>query len=133
MKNKVMLPIAIIQLIIFIGVILFIYNYNAAMIFISSPHHQEQEKIGANQMFTQYGGEKVRGTVLQDLISKIILVNADNDDETPQITVNFDGKCKTGAEIEAIKIKLSATYKVDFTYKSGVVSEVIITSSDAVE
>lgn len=72
----------------------------------------EQAKLIFNQKFTQYQGTDTRGSMVEALIAQIIVVNADEDEYTPQIEFNMDGI----TEPSQARPKLSSTYTVVFDY-----------------
>lgn len=75
-----------------------------------------------NAKFTQYEGDKVRGSMVNTMLKEVVAHNMSQDDETRQVEVYFSDNCKDGSgnnvqniektSISAPKVSTKFTYKV---------------------
>ena len=74
-----------------------------------------------NSKFTQYEGDKVRGSTVNTMLQTIVANNMAQDDETRQVEVYFSDNCKdsSGNNVQNLEKTSTLAPKVStkFTYK----------------
>lgn len=131
---------AILIVILLIAVGMLVYNGARGSIDKAIGQMSSTEKDIHNKQFEPYLNDKVSGSNLKTLYSKVISNNGEEANAKVKIsTVDTSGKpnpsAKTDAEatisssLSNIKTKASDTYKVTATYKSGVITEITVTKN----
>ena len=131
MKDKKIIIILIIQLVVFTSVIFISSrimvknNLSWGMLGMS-----DKERLAFNKKFEQYGGNEVRGSVVQDLMTQIIAINME--DTEIGVSVEFDDR-DYGFKPSNIKIIPSKIYTVTFVYSRGIIDKVIIKTNNVAQ
>lgn len=119
---------AILIVILLIAVGMMVYQGAQGSINKAIGSMSSTEKDIHNKQFESYIGQKVSGSNVKSLLSKIITNNADDNNVEVEV---FDESNKKDADnlMNSITTAASTTYKVESTYSDGVITKITITKN----
>lgn len=119
---------AILIVILLIAVGMMVYQGAQGSINKAIGSMSSTEKDIHNKQFESYMGQKVSGSNVKSLLSKIITNNADENNVAVEV---YEGTDKKSADslMNSITTAASTTYKVESKYSDGVITKITITKN----
>lgn len=119
---------AILIVILLIAVGMMVYQGAQGSINKAIGSMSSTEKDIHNKQFESYMGQKVSGSNVKSLLSKIITNNADDNNVAVEV---YEGNNKKTADslMNSITTAASTTYKVESEYSDGVITKITITKN----
>lgn len=119
---------AILIVILLIAVGMMVYQGAQGSINKAIGSMSSTEKDIHNKQFEPYMGQKVSGSNVKSLLSKIITNNSDENNVEVEV---YEGTTETAADtlMNSITTAASTTYKVEPKYSDGVITKITITKN----
>lgn len=121
---------AILIVILLIAVGMMVYRGAQGSIQKAIGSMSSTEKDIHNSQFEPFIGNKVSGSNVRSLLSKIITNNSDDNNVKVELTYN-GAKAEPDNVMKKISTAASANYKVEPTYSDGVITAITITAPTA--
>lgn len=118
---------AILIVILLIAVGMMVYRGAQGSIQKAIGSMSSTEKDIHNSQFDPFVGNKVSGSNVKSLLSKIITSNSD--DNNVQVKLKFGDITSADAAMKEVSTAASANYKVEATYTDGVITSITITKN----